>query len=84
MEKVRAFEQVFIRLMRRYKYLEKMHEEEMMKILVSLKVIDPLFTFIVHNNMVNEMVVMQIDSILLYRDLPMMSVFALLRSLHSG
>jgi hypothetical protein len=37
MEKVRAFEQVFIRLMRRYKYLEKMHEEEMMKILVSLK-----------------------------------------------
>ena len=63
-----------------------MHEEEMMKILVSLKVIDPLFTFIVRNNiyMVNEMVVMQIDSILLYRDLPMMSVFALLRSLHSG
>ena len=55
-----------------------------MKILVSLKVIDPLFTFIVRNNMVNEMVVMQIDSILLYRDLPMMSVFALLRSLHSG
>ena len=38
MEKVRAFEQVFIRLMRRYKYLEKMHEEEMMKILVYLKV----------------------------------------------
>jgi len=37
MEKVRAFEQVFIRLMRRYKYLEKMHEEEMMKILVYLK-----------------------------------------------
>ena len=38
MEKVREFEQVFIRLMRRYKYLEKMHEEEMMKILVYLKV----------------------------------------------
>jgi len=36
-EAVRAFEQVFIRLMRRYKYLEKMHEEEMRKILVSLK-----------------------------------------------
>jgi len=37
MEKVRAWEQVFIKLMRRYKYLEKMHDEEMMKILVSLK-----------------------------------------------
>lgn len=37
MEKVRAFEQVFVKLMRRYKYLEKMHEEEMMKLLVSLK-----------------------------------------------
>jgi len=37
MEKVRAFEQVFIKLMRRYKYLEKMHEEEMRKILVYLK-----------------------------------------------
>lgn len=29
--------QVFIKLMRRYKYLEKMHEEEMNKILVYLK-----------------------------------------------
>lgn len=37
MEKVRAFEQVFIKLMRRYKYLEKMHEEEMRKILVYIK-----------------------------------------------
>lgn len=37
MEKIRAFEQVFIKLMRRYKYLEKMHEEEMNKILVYLK-----------------------------------------------
>jgi len=37
MEKVKAFEQVFIKLMRRYKYLEKMHEEEMSKILVYLK-----------------------------------------------
>jgi len=36
MEKVKAFEQVFIKLMRRYKYLEKMHEEEMSKILVYL------------------------------------------------
>merc|ERR1712029_810643 len=37
MEKVRAFEQVFVKLMRRYKYLEKMHEEEMAKLLVYLK-----------------------------------------------
>ena len=37
MEKVRAFEQVFIKLMSRYKYLKKMHEEEMRKILVYLK-----------------------------------------------
>jgi len=37
MDKVKAFEQVFIKLMRRYKYLEKMHEEEMSKILVYLK-----------------------------------------------
>merc|ERR1712156_453102 len=36
MEKVKAFEQVFVKLMRRYKYLEKMHEEEMSKILVYL------------------------------------------------
>merc|ERR1712088_962873 len=36
-EKVKAFEQVFVKLMRRYKYLEKMHEEEMSKILVYLK-----------------------------------------------
>lgn len=37
LEKIRQFEQVFIKLMRRYKYLEKMHEEEMQKILVYLK-----------------------------------------------
>jgi len=37
LEKVKAFEQVFVKLMRRYKYLEKMHEEEMSKILVYLK-----------------------------------------------
>merc|ERR1711992_232751 len=37
MEKVKAFEQVFVKLMRRYKYLEKMHEEEMTKLLVYLK-----------------------------------------------
>jgi hypothetical protein len=36
-EAVKAWEQVFVRLVRRYKYLEKMHEEEMNKILVSLK-----------------------------------------------
>jgi hypothetical protein len=36
-EAVRAFAQVFIKLMRRYKYLEKMFEEEMKKILVFLK-----------------------------------------------
>ena len=37
MESVRAWEQVFIKLVRRFKYLEKMHEEEMNKILVYLK-----------------------------------------------
>lgn len=37
MEKVKAWEQVFIKLTRRFKYLEKMHEEEMKKILVYLK-----------------------------------------------
>ncbi|XP_040578311.1 protein krasavietz isoform X2 [Lepeophtheirus salmonis] len=37
LEGLKAFDQVFIQLMRRYKYLEKMHEEEMNKILVSLK-----------------------------------------------
>jgi len=37
MEMVKAWEQVFVRLVRRYKYLEKMHEEEMNKILVYLK-----------------------------------------------
>ena len=37
MEKVRAWEQVFHKLVRRFKYLEKMHEEEMNKILVYLK-----------------------------------------------
>jgi len=37
MEMIRAFEQTFIKLIRRYKYLEKMLEEEMRKILVYLK-----------------------------------------------
>jgi len=37
MEMVKSWEQVFVRLVRRYKYLEKMHEEEMNKILVYLK-----------------------------------------------
>lgn len=37
MEDIKAWENVFIKLTRRYKYLEKMHEEEMGKILVYLK-----------------------------------------------
>ena len=36
-EAIRSFAQVFIKLMRRYKYLEKMFVEEMKKILVFLK-----------------------------------------------
>jgi len=37
MEAIRAFEQIFTKLVRRYKYLEKMQEAEMKKILVYLK-----------------------------------------------
>ncbi|XP_014205551.1 protein krasavietz [Copidosoma floridanum] len=37
MESMRNFEQVFIKLTRRYKYLEKMFEEEMKKVLVFMK-----------------------------------------------
>eukprot|EP00095_Tigriopus_kingsejongensis_P006365 snap_masked-scaffold42_size484952-processed-gene-3.4 protein:Tk06365 transcript:snap_masked-scaffold42_size484952-processed-gene-3.4-mRNA-1 annotation:"extra bases" len=37
MDMVKAWEQVFIKLERRFKFLEKMHEEEMNKILVYLK-----------------------------------------------
>lgn len=37
MASLRNYEQVFIKLMRRYKYLEKMFEEEMKKILVYIK-----------------------------------------------
>ena len=37
MEKIRAFEQIFLKLVRKYKYLEKMQEAEMKKILVYLK-----------------------------------------------
>nr|ACO10382.1 extra bases [Caligus rogercresseyi] len=38
LEGLKAFDQnLFVKLMRRYKYLEKMHEEEMNKILVYLK-----------------------------------------------
>ncbi|CAG0924556.1 unnamed protein product, partial [Notodromas monacha] len=36
-DSIRSFAQVFVKLMRRYKYLEKMFEEEMKKILVFLK-----------------------------------------------
>lgn len=42
MAKVKAWEQIFIKLTRRFKYLEKMHEEEMMKILVYLKGFTPV------------------------------------------
>ncbi|CAG0889444.1 unnamed protein product [Darwinula stevensoni] len=38
---IRSFAQVFIKLMRRYKYLEKMFEEEMKKILIFLKGFGP-------------------------------------------
>lgn len=41
MDTMRNFEQVFVKLMRRYKYLEKMFEEEMKKVLVYLKGFDP-------------------------------------------
>merc|ERR1711892_1021177 len=37
LERVKAWDQVFIKLMRRYKYLEKMLSEEMKKILVYLR-----------------------------------------------
>ncbi|KAK3908473.1 Protein krasavietz [Frankliniella fusca] len=37
MESMHNYEQVFIKLMRRYKYLEKMFEEEMKKVLVFIK-----------------------------------------------
>jgi len=37
MVSMRNYEQVFIKLMRRYKYLEKMFEEEMKKILLFIK-----------------------------------------------
>ncbi|XP_075222594.1 basic leucine zipper and W2 domain-containing protein kra [Lycorma delicatula] len=37
MSSMRTHEQVFVKLMRRYKYLEKMFEEEMKKILVFIK-----------------------------------------------
>ncbi|XP_071450900.1 protein krasavietz [Hetaerina americana] len=37
METMKNYEQVFIKLMRRYKYLEKMFEDEMNKILVYIK-----------------------------------------------
>jgi len=41
MESMRNHEQVFIKLMRRYKYLEKMFEEEMKKVLVYIKGFTP-------------------------------------------
>ncbi|VVC88205.1 protein krasavietz [Leptidea sinapis] len=41
MDSMRNFEQVFVKLMRRYKYLEKMFEEEMKKVLVYIKGFDP-------------------------------------------
>jgi hypothetical protein len=37
LERIKAWDQVFTKLMRRYKYLEKMLSEEMRKILVYLK-----------------------------------------------
>lgn len=37
MVSMRNYEQVFIKLMRRYKYLKKMFEEEMKKILLFIK-----------------------------------------------
>uniref|UniRef100_A0A6M2DL01 Putative translation factor n=1 Tax=Xenopsylla cheopis TaxID=163159 RepID=A0A6M2DL01_XENCH len=41
MESMRNQEQVFVKLMRRYKYLEKMFEEEMKKVLVFIKGFNP-------------------------------------------
>lgn len=37
-----AFFQIFIKLVRRYKYLEKMFEEEMKKVLVFIKGFQPI------------------------------------------
>jgi hypothetical protein len=42
MESMRNHEQIFTKLMRRYKYLEKMFEEEMKKVLVFIKGFTPL------------------------------------------
>lgn len=41
MEAMHSYEQVFIKLMRRYKYLEKMFEEEMKKVLIFIKGFTP-------------------------------------------
>lgn len=41
MESMKNYEQVFMKLMRRYKYLEKMFEEEMKKVLVFIKGFSP-------------------------------------------
>ncbi|XP_063697089.1 protein krasavietz [Culicoides brevitarsis] len=41
MEAMRNHEQIFVKLMRRYKYLEKMFEEEMKKVLVFIKGFQP-------------------------------------------
>lgn len=41
MDAMHAHEQVFIKLMRRYKYLEKMFEEEMKKVLIFIKGFTP-------------------------------------------
>lgn len=41
MEAMHQHEQVFIKLMRRYKYLEKMFEEEMKKVLIFIKGFTP-------------------------------------------
>uniref|UniRef100_U5EXA9 Putative translation initiation factor 5c n=1 Tax=Corethrella appendiculata TaxID=1370023 RepID=U5EXA9_9DIPT len=42
MESMRVHEQIFTKLMRRYKYLEKMFEEEMKKVLVFIKGFTPI------------------------------------------
>ncbi|KAL5274528.1 BZW2 family protein [Megaselia abdita] len=42
MDAMHSFEQVFIKLTRRYKYLEKMFEEEMKKVLVFIKGFKPI------------------------------------------
>ena len=42
MESMRNHEQIFTKLMRRYKYLEKMFEEEMKKVLVFIRGFTPL------------------------------------------